>query len=114
MNGNTESTALSLDTILKPGDKWWGDVVGTFTGVEWTAPQGVTNFEDVTAAIKTWQGGPIVAPDGNVAHLSVCDVEPGDINTVVNFNDVHAIIRAFQGEAYPFGPAEPCGKCECP
>ena len=109
--GGAESTALSVATILKPGDKWWGDVVGTFTGVEWTAPQGVTNFEDVTAAIKTWQGGQVVAPVGNVAHLSLADVEPCNINTVVNFNDVLAIIQAFQGDEYPCGPADPDGNC---
>jgi len=38
-------------------------------------------------------------------------VEPGEINTVVNFNDVFTIILAFQGEEYPFGPAEPDGNC---
>ncbi len=110
--GDTASAPLSVPTILRPeGGKSWGDIVGTFTGVEWTAPQGVVNFEDVSAAIKTWQGGQVVAPVGNIAHLSIPDVEPGDINTVVNFADVLILIKAFQGDPYPFGPADADGKC---
>lgn len=49
------------------------------------------------------------APSRNVARLSVFDVEPGNINTVVNFADVLILIKAFQGETYPFGPADPDG-----
>ncbi len=80
-----------------------------------TPAQGATNIDDAVAAITTFQGGSVVPPGpippGNVAHLSVPDVEPADINTVVNFNDVFTIILAFQGEEYPFGPADANGKC---
>ncbi len=43
--------------------------------------------------------------------LSVSDVGPGNINTVVNFANVFILIKAFQGETYPFGPADPDGNC---
>ena len=82
-----------------------------YTGTEWSPPQGHASIDDAVAVIKTWQGGQIVAPVGNVAHLSVADVEPGNINAVVNFNDVFAIVIAFTGAPYPFGPADVDGNC---
>ncbi|MCH8147439.1 MAG: hypothetical protein IH987_05505 [Planctomycetes bacterium] len=110
--GSFESDILTVPTGLQPGGgRWWGDTVGIFDGAEWTPPQGVSNIDDAVVAIKTFQGGQTVAPDGNVAHLSVPDVEPGDINTVVNFADVLILIKAFQGDQYPFGPADSEGNC---
>ena len=71
--------------------------------------------DDDVAGIKTSRGGqfapPGPIPPGNVAHLSVPDVDPGDTNTIVNFNDVFTCILTFQGEAYPFGPADADGNC---
>ena len=95
---------LSIVTIEQPGGgKFWGDTVGFFTGTEWTAPQGIVNIDDVTAVNKTFQAA-FGAP-----HVSVSDVEPQFINRVVNFNDVFAVISAFQANPYPFGcPADPC------
>ncbi len=110
--GITVSAPLAVPTSLQPaGGKFWGDAVNDFNGVEWTPPNGFTNINDVVMAIMTWQGGPVVAPVGTVAHLSVADVEPGDINLVVNFNDVFAIVIAFTGAPYPFGPADVNGNC---
>ena len=112
-----ETTPLTVPTILKPGAKWWGDTVGFFDGAEseWTPPQGATNIDDAVAAIKTFQGGQVVPPGpippGNVAHLAVADVDPGDINAIVNFNDVFTVVLAFQGDPYPFGPADADGNC---
>lgn len=106
------SDPLSIATAARPSSgRWWGDTVGTFDGTVWTPPQGTTNIDDAVAAIRTWQGGAVVAPVGDVAHLSVTDIEPGDINMVVNFNDVLLSILAFQGEMYPFGPADANGNC---
>jgi len=102
--GATFSTALSLETIARPGDvKWWGDVVGSFDGVAWSPPQGITNIDDVVAALKTWQATP------NAPHMSVTDVEPQFINRTVNINDAFEIILAFQGAPYPYGCiSDPC------
>ena len=112
--GGNESTALTVPTALQPGSgRFWGDTVGFFDGVEWTAAQGVSNITDALVAINTWQGGQVVAPvpGSTIAHLSIADVEPGNINTVVNFADVLILIRAFQGNMYPFGPADADGNC---
>lgn len=39
------------------------------------------------------------------------DVDPGNINLVVNINDVFAVVTAFGGNPYPFGPADADGHC---
>ncbi|MCH7924543.1 MAG: hypothetical protein IIC51_03320, partial [Planctomycetes bacterium] len=112
--GANVSVALTVPTALQPGSgSFWGDIVGFFDGVEWTPPDGVSNITDAVAAIKTFQGGQVVAPvpGSTIAHLSIADVEPGNINTVVNFADVLILIRAFQGNMYPFGPADADGNC---
>ena len=109
--GMSVSGPLPVSTILKPGVKFWGDTVGFFTGLTWTGPNGFTNIDDVVACIKTWQGGPVVAPAGAVAHLSVADLDPGDINLVTNFNDVFTVVLAFIADPYPFGPADADGNC---
>ena len=93
-----------LRTIGQPVDnKFWGDTVGVFDGSIWTAPQGVTNFDDVNAAIKTWQEA------AGAAVIPRTDVEPQEPNRVTNFNDVLFEVFAFQGDFYPFGcPGDPC------
>ena len=110
--GLSLSDGVTVVTVPRPTEgRWWGDTVGVFDGAVWTPPQGVNNIADAVVAITTFQGGQVVAPTGNVAHLSVPDVEPGNINTVVNFADVLILIKAFQGEVYPFGPADSDGNC---
>jgi len=45
----------------------------------------------------------------NATHVAVTDVEPQTPNGVVNFNDVFAVVLAFQAEPYPFGCSDdPC------
>ena len=99
-------TSLVVLTIRLPADnKWWGDVVGGFTGVFWTVPQGVTGFDDVTAELKTFQDPSAV----NATHVSVTDIHPRLVNRIVNIDDVFFSIKAFQGDVYPFGcPDDPC------
>ncbi|MCH8149554.1 MAG: hypothetical protein IH987_16475, partial [Planctomycetes bacterium] len=109
--GANVSNALAVSTILKPGPKFWGDTVGSFDGLQWTPPDLITNIDDAVAIIKTWLGGPVVAPVGGVAHLTVADVDPGNINLLVNISDLFQVILAFQGNPYPFGPADPDGGC---
>ena len=86
---------------MKPGVKWFGDVVGFFCGCDWTRPNGTTSIDDAVACIKTFQD-----PNAfNATHLSIADIHPilsgTQINLVVNFDDVFAIIQGFQGMEYP-------------
>ncbi|MCH7925218.1 MAG: hypothetical protein IIC51_06760 [Planctomycetes bacterium] len=72
-------------------------------------PQAAVNIDHAVAAIKTWQRGQVIVSVGVVAHLSVADMEPGDINAVVNFNDVFVIVVALTGHPYPFGRTDVAG-----
>ena len=95
---------LALRTIPQPGGgKFWGDTCGSFNGVEWSAPQGITNIDDAVCVIKTWQ-----AAEG-APEVPRTDMVPQVPNRVTNFNDVLFVIFAFQGDPYPFGcPDDPC------
>lgn len=88
-------------TQLKPGAKWWGDCVGYYTGTEWTPPNGIVNFDDVNAGIKTFQ----YPGTSQATHVSVTDVHPNippaHPNKLVNFDDVMQLLQAFQGYPYP-------------
>lgn len=103
-DGQSFLPAIMLRTVAQPADnKFWGDTVGVFDGEIWTPPQGVTNFDDVNAAIKEWQEA------AGSAGIPRTDVEPQEPNRVTNFNDVLFEVFAFQGDFYPFGcPSDPC------
>ena len=114
VEGAVASVTLTVLTALQPeAGRFWGDAVGVFDGVVWTDAQGIANINDAVACIKTFQCGQVVAPTpgSDCAHLSRVDIEPGNINTVVNFADVLIFIKAFQGDMYPFGPADADGNC---
>ena len=91
-----------VETTAAPGPQYWGDIVGIFNGLAWTPPNGVQNFADVQAAIKTFQGGQGTAP------LTWADVEPETPNRVVNFNDVQKLVLAFIAAPYPFSDPANC------
>ena len=99
-------TSLVVFTTSKPVDnKWWGDCIGAFNGDIWTPPQGVTNHDDTTATLKTFQNPNAI----NATHVSVTDHHPRVVNRIVNFDDVFVSLKAFQGYQYPFGcPDDPC------
>ena len=112
--GTPSAGALSASTQALPLDnKWWGDAVGFFNSLLWTDPQGVTNFDDVTAALKTFQDPNAI----NATHVTWTDIHPNrpDLggfsvhpNKLVNFNDVDQFIKAFQGDEYPGGDLANC------
>ncbi len=101
-----ETSPLTVATVGEPfAPRKWADCVGTFDGVVWSSPQGIVNFEDVTAALLTFSD----ADAFNATHVSITDVEPQTPNHLVNINDVFTIILAFKGDSYPFGcPDDPC------
>ncbi|MBI4717761.1 MAG: hypothetical protein HY763_08165, partial [Planctomycetes bacterium] len=136
MDGITFSPALTVSTTPQPAPKFWGDTVGDFqslcsvggtacgpvgstcngTGVcgMWTAPNGVVSVNDFLAALQKFQGV-VTAP-----HVTVVDVvgagQPGQqscLNRAGNIGDVFNLIKAFQGDAYPF-TTDPAACPVCP
>ena len=92
-----------IDTTPEPTPKKWADIVGISDGVTWDPPNGVTNFDDVFAAIKSFEANVEPSPP-----FTWADVEPEVPNRLVNINDVLFIILAFQGAEYPFAAPTPC------
>ncbi|MCH8149783.1 MAG: hypothetical protein IH987_17660 [Planctomycetes bacterium] len=103
-DGQSFLPPISLHTIPQPGGgKFWGDTVGSFDGIEWSAPQGVVNIDDAVAIIKTFQ------EEDGAPEVPRTDVAPQEPNRLVNINDVLFVIFAFQADPYPFGcPDDPC------
>lgn len=101
-DGVADSAPLTLPTIAQPAPKFWGDTVGGFSG-SWEPANGVVNVNDFVAALQRFQSLP-TAP-----HVSIVDVVgaglPGQeacLNRLGNVSDVFNLIKAFQGQAYPF------------
>ncbi|MBU0718347.1 MAG: hypothetical protein KJ749_08870, partial [Planctomycetes bacterium] len=103
-SGNEEifSEPETFRTIVQPAPHWWADVVGIkFLGLQWEGPNGVVNFDDVTAAIQYFMSH----PTGPV--LEWVEIEPQELNFIINFSDIMQIVLAFQGGPYPFvAPAD--------
>ncbi|MBU0717258.1 MAG: agmatine deiminase family protein [Planctomycetes bacterium] len=96
-DGSSFSNPLVVGTIARPSPQYWADCVGQMAGGAWTVPNGVVNFDDVTAAVQYFTSTP-TAP-----HLTTVDLEPQEPNAVLNFADIQQIVYAFQGDPYPFG-----------
>jgi hypothetical protein len=92
---------ILLSTIAQP-DKWWADVVGPKVGRVWSGPDGFVNFDDIQAAIQTFEG---VTDAPHWARVDVAVAEP---DKVVNMTDVQFIILAFEGATYPFAAPADC------
>ncbi|MCH9002077.1 MAG: hypothetical protein IIC02_05835 [Planctomycetes bacterium] len=102
LDGTDSAPPLAAETQAKPGFLWHGDVVGSFDGENWSAPNGVVNAADFQAVLFTFQD-----PNaGNATHVSVTDVHPQFFggphnNRITSINDVLVIILGFQGREYP-------------
>lgn len=115
--GELFSEPLVVGTILKPVSASWADCVGPLIeGSGWTAPDGATNFDDVTAAVMAFQR----VPGSFWPHVTAVDLHGDDLppeqggasasppNRVVNFTDVQFIVLAFEGGPYPFNDPADC------
>ncbi len=78
----------------------WGDIVGDFIGGAWTPPNGVVDFNDITATIDGFRHVPY-APSEDLT-----DVHPCNPEGVIDFMDIRWIVDAFIGDPYPC--AIPC------
>lgn len=100
-DGVVFSDPLAVATILEPSPKLWGDTVGDFAG-SWNGPNGLVNVNDFLAAVQKFQG------TAGAPHLTWVDVHDEVPNAVINFTDVFQLLKAFQGDAYPFSLPANC------
>lgn len=96
------SAPLALETVARPAPKFWGDTVGEFFFAFWTNPNGIVNFNDVSAVLQGFTNNP-VAP-----HRTWLDLHDQTPNYLINFADIQLAIKAFQGEPYPFAEPASC------
>ena len=94
----TYAAALAIPTSR------WGDVAGPFTNGGWSGPDGRVDItSDVVCTLEKFvnaAGAPIKAR---------VDLEPDDIDHLINISDVTFVLNAFRGTKYPFAELpEPC------
>ncbi len=110
--GTSLSPPLVVNTIARPEPKFWGDTVGSFDGLQWSAPNGIVNTNDFIAALQKFQNLP-TAPHVSVVDIqSVSSIDPC-LNRITNIADVFLLIQAFQGNMYPF-TTNPAACPPCP
>lgn len=97
----TDEAAYS-DSVSIPTVNLWGDVAGELTGNNWTVPNGVVNFNDVTASIQRFLG------QSNAPPLVWVDVDGRQPSKGVNFADIQRLVQAFLGVPYPFDDPVDC------
>lgn len=110
-NGVDFSLPLVVNTIPLPsGGKFWGDTVGTFDGVQWTAPNGIVGGGDLTAVLQALQGLP------QAPHWTWADLAPDRPDGIVDCTDMYWSNNAFQGNIYPFSLdcSGALGACDLP
>lgn len=105
---NLFTPPLILETIIKPGIKFWGDLVGRFDGLEWTVPNGLVNVDDVSAVIKFITLKP--AP-----HVTAVDLAGEVPNFIINAAELQFSLLSFNGIPYPPVPFANQGTpADCP
>lgn len=94
------STPLDLTTSR------WGDILGAYSVVGWKPPDGSVDITiDVTGLLDKFKN--LAGAPSKVR----CDLEPSELDFVINFSDVTFCLDAFKGEGFPFVPAQwPCGE----
>ncbi len=104
------STQFMAVTTAVPAPREFGDVVGSFNGVDWAAPDGIVTTNDILAAVLNFQLNPI-AP-----HKARVDLVPKVANTIIASDDILAVVRGFASDPYFFGTDCSTGTCipSCP
>lgn len=100
-DGTLFDPPFTSSTVARPTPKFWGDTVGTLVGGLWSDPNGLANINDVIAALQRIQGN---APQLHFTRLDVLAVSSTDpcVNGIVNAADVFMLVKAIQGDIYPF------------
>jgi len=92
---------LSISVFTTPpqilASRQFGDAVGAFNGVEWTAPDGVVTANDIAAAVQRFQLVP------SAPHLSRLDNDGNIPNGIIASNDILREVFAFAGSEFGFG-----------
>lgn len=88
----------------------YGDAVGSFDegAQSWTAPQGIVNFSDISATVRSFQS------DASAPHTRRVDLGGQTPNWIVNFSDIALVVAGFQEQTYPPATWEYATPKDCP
>ena len=89
----TEMTRYA--TIAKPQGKFWGDLVGSFDGSSWSAPNRLVGVDDVVSMIS------FLKLDSTRPHTTWVDLGGEAPNWLVNVSDLQFVLEGFGGKTYP-------------
>ena len=77
-------------------------LVGDFNGIEWTGPNDVTDFLDISAIVESFKNEPTAPIKAR------SDIAEDGPDAVIDFLDISACVEAFKGESYPFAVPTDC------
>lgn len=94
-------TGLAIKTaeVASLNTKVWADSVGSFNGVEWTAPNRFTNVQDVLG-ILSFISNSASRPEFPVVNLQAVSAPDSCLNPFVNTADVLIAVRGVAGDTY--------------
>jgi hypothetical protein len=94
----------NFSTPLDIGTSRWGDLVGHCATVPCTPPNGTVDVTtDVTAVLDKFKNLP------DAPSKTRCDLEPEEVDLLINISDVTYCLDAFRGFSYPFDTVpSPC------
>jgi len=77
----------------------WGDIVGDFVQGQWTPPNGVVDFRDISSVVDAFRHLPVAPPAHQVELVGSSGTECSpDLN--IDFLDISAAVEAFKGHSY--------------
>ncbi len=116
-DGVAFSEPLEVGTILKPGVRYYGDVVGEGTGDMppangFTPPNRVVNVTDMSAYLLTAQGSS--TPSAPTTWVDLHGLGAGSPpNFILNISDLQNVLFGFEGQRYADAP-EHFDPADCP
>jgi hypothetical protein len=116
-NAVTFTEAFEIGTINKPGDRYYGDVVGIGTGdlpplVGFTPPNGAVNVTDVQAFLLTVQGS--TSPSVPTIWVDLHGLDDGGApNYILNVGDLQNILFGLDSQPYIQSPQH-LDPADCP
>jgi hypothetical protein len=80
----------------------WGDLVGDCADTPCSPPQGVADFDDISALVDKFRDVP------GAPAKARSDIAPGAVDFKVDFEDIPAVVDAFRGLPYPYAIPDLC------
>ncbi|MGD2107956.1 MAG: hypothetical protein PVI86_01065, partial [Phycisphaerae bacterium] len=78
----------------------WGDVVGDYIAGEWTSPQGIIDFVDISSIVERFKASPIAPGVRRVDLAGPNGNECVPQQNFIDFVDILSCVEAFRGLSY--------------